>query len=437
MLIRRLELQNFAAFEALELELDEALTVLVGRNATGKSSILEALAIALGGFVSGFRSGKYDHPISPRVVRMAASGLAKFPCRVSAELLVGERSVRSTRELRSITGRTTTGESAELRGLAREMEEQLGSDSRGPLPVVAYYGPGRLWVHKRQARTARQAKGPTRVRKLWASPLRGYEAALDAASDPKGLGQWLSYREHVWLQAYATDPSVSIPRFADVEAVSRAACGCLEAATDLRYDIRYQELRVTFDDGRVLPFGRLSDGQRNLVALAADLAWRIMQLNGYLGAAALDQTRGVVLIDEVDLHLHPAWQWDVLANLRKIFPAVQFVVTTHAGPVISSAPAGTVRLLDGSRVVDVGSTAGKDINTLLRGLMGTGARPQAVQNALDELSMLVEDENIYEATRAADALAKDLGEDDPTIVAARWELKFASGEQNEKDQKTQ
>ena len=132
----------------------------------------------------------------------------------------------------------------------------------------------------------------------------------------------------------------------DLAAVSAAACSCLEGARRIHYSVAHKELRVDFEGGVTMPFAALSDGQRNLVAIAADLAWRATQLNPHLGAEAPKKTRGVVLIDELELHLHPRWQQRVLGDLVRAFPALQFIVTPHSPHVMSSAPVGSVRLLD-------------------------------------------------------------------------------------------
>ena len=87
---------------------------------------------------------------------------------------------------------------------------------------------------------------------------------------------------------------------------------------------------MELEDGRSLPFDFLSDGMRNFVAMMADIAHRCVLLNPQLQDRALTETSGVVLIDELDLHLHPAWQKKVLNSLLTIFPKIQFIITTHS-----------------------------------------------------------------------------------------------------------
>ncbi|MGB8922932.1 MAG: AAA family ATPase [Pseudomonas sp.] len=95
----------------------------------------------------------------------------------------------------------------------------------------------------------------------------------------------------------------------------------------------------------MLKVSQLSDGIRNIVALAADIAYRCIKLNPHLGITAPHQCTGVVLIDEVDMHLHPAWQQTVIPDLLGAFPNIQFIVTTHSPQVITSVQAKCIRVL--------------------------------------------------------------------------------------------
>ena len=108
-------------------------------------------------------------------------------------------------------------------------------------------------------------------------------------------------------------------------------------ATHVGFDFARDELMLRFPDCE-LPFDYLSDGYRNMVAMAADMAVRCATLNPALGPDAASKTPGVVLIDEIDLHLHPKWQRRVVADLMRAFPLIQFVATTHSPFVIQSLP---------------------------------------------------------------------------------------------------
>src|SRR5207249_2270078 len=106
--------------------------------------------------------------------------------------------------------------------------------------------------------------------------------------------------------------------------------------SDLTWPLGQRSLGVRHRDHGLLPLSVLSDGVRNMVALVADLARRCASLNPHLGEAVAQLTPGVLLIDEVDMHLHPRWQQQVVDLLRRAFPSLQMVLSTHSPHVLST-----------------------------------------------------------------------------------------------------
>lgn len=182
------------------------------------------------------------------------------------------------------------------------------------------------------------------------------------------------------------------------------------------------------------PIDYLSDGMRSMVAMVADIAWRIATLNPHLGAEAAQETQGVVLIDELDLHLHPEWQRRVLGDLRRAFPRIQFIVTTHSPQVLASAENRWVKMLNkDGELEDAGRVYGKDSNSVLEDVMGVGARPPEVEAQLEALFAQLDDaeqalesapEQAAEAVSALreqlQALESLLGREETSLVRARW-----------------
>lgn len=131
----------------------------------------------------------------------------------------------------------------------------------------------------------------------------------------------------------------------------------------------------------------------------------------------------MVLIDEVDLHLHPRWQRDVLAALRRAFPNLQFVVTTHSPQVLGTCQPEWVRLLDGtSQVRHVGKIFGWDSNDVLAHIMKAPIRDRAILQPLQDLDLAIEEQRWQDAEAKIAQLAQVLGEDHSDIVRARWSL---------------
>ena len=157
------------------------------------------------------------------------------------------------------------------------------------------------------------------------------------------------------------------------------------------------------------------------IALVADIARRSIMLNGFDGAKAPARVEGIVLIDELDLHLHPMWQRTALDGLRRAFPRLQFVITTHSPQVLSSAENRQVRHLVNGRLQEAPVfVEGRDTNAILRDHMETEDRDQEGVAALDDLHKAIDQGSFKLAEQLHDQLVERWGFDDPTLIRARW-----------------
>ncbi len=419
-----LELRNFRGFPSLNLELHPRMTVLIGDNAAGKSSVLDALSVSIGSWFLGFpdvatrpihddeiRRARHERPEGPQSVEPT------YPVQISTSGCVGHKRISWLRELRKSGGKTTYGDAKDIRSLAESAAAAVQEGKPSDLPVVAYYGAGRLWKQKRDS-TIKQAG--------FGSRLGGYADSLDPASNHKLFEAWMKWREEERLQKVAeavetnelSEDSIRMP---GVEAVRGPVTQCIPNATRLFYSVKYQELRVELA-GAQLPFALLSDGYRNFLGMVADLAWRAYQLNPQHGDNASAEARGVVLIDEVDLHLHPSWQRSVLSGLVEAFPNLQFVVTTHSPQVVASARPEWIRALHEGAVSQVDRAFGRDSNVVLRDIMGVEERPSWMIAKLEKLADYIEVGDKSKAQGLLDEISADLGEQDDTVVGLRWEI---------------
>lgn len=397
MRIDHLTLTNFRGFAQVELTLHPRCTVLAGINGSGKSSLLDGLAVAAGAWFLGFDE------VTPRSILAAEVRRARvthnghvdlepqYPVRVEAGGSFDGREKSWARELQRAGGNTTTREAAALRVYAEHQQALVRQGAEVALPVLAYYGTGRLW---RQKRASQQKELGLTSRTL------GYQDCLDPESNHKLFEAWMKQREQARLQRLARGMAPGEVEDVLLDGVSQTAARCVEGGKRFHYDLGSDELRLTFEDGREQSFSLLSDGYRNLVALAADIAWRAVRLNPHLGASAPQQVGGVVLIDEIELHLHPAWQRSVVGRLREAFPQVQLVVTTHSPQVLASVPAECVRFLDAAgQVCRVAVAEGLDSNTVLRDLMGVPERPPEFAAKLEEIGELIEEAALADGDR--------------------------------------
>ena len=173
---------------------------------------------------------------------------------------------------------------------------------------------------------------------------------------------------------------------------------------------------VVIKNDQELEIGMLSDGEKCLIALIGDLARRLAIANPGLKSPL--QGQGVVLIDEIELHLHPRWQREIIPSLTKTFPGCQFIMTTHSPQVISDVRPENVFILDGKSVCHPEGSLGRDSNRILEDIMETTERPHQVQERLTQLFRLIDDGKLTEAKSQLQALAMTIGYDEPLFAKA-------------------
>jgi predicted ATP-binding protein involved in virulence len=154
------------------------------------------------------------------------------------------------------------------------------------------------------------------------------------------------------------------------------------------YDVIRKEIYATNNNDVAVPVKNLSAGTKAVLGIVADLAYRCCQLNPQCGNAAPESTPGIVLIDEIELHLHPAWQQRIILDLQRAFPQIQLIITTHSPQVISSVPKECIRVIaDGQVIQPEIETEGARAEQVLNEVFGTDSR-------VDELP-IVKDLNKY------------------------------------------
>jgi predicted ATP-binding protein involved in virulence len=303
-------------------------------------------------------------------------------------------------------GRTT--QSPPWRLIGKELPQRVQQGEAIWLPLIAYYGTQRIWLQKK-ATEAKRGVG---------SRYDGYVDALEPASNQTQLAEWMYQQTLIELQQGSGSHQLA--------AVSNAVCRCVGASRFL-FNVKSQSLELHVGQ-EVLPFAMLSDGYRNMVAMVADIAWRASVLNPQSYERAPEATKGVVLIDEVDLHLHPSWQRRVLTDLKEAFPLLQFVVTTHSPQVLAGATQDEVRVLH----LEGGPTSpfvqGRDSNSLLEDVFEVSERPLEMKEQLETLSELIDRDDLEAARNRLAELEKLLGPEDPAIVRAQTELLLSGGD---------
>ncbi len=333
--LRRIRLQNFRCVEERTIDLPEKTMVLVGDNGLGKTSCLEAIVVAVGALLPGMDAGAAPILV-PRDVRQVIrerGGVAdkqpQLPLEIYAEATLQGQPLKWTRSVVALMEEHSVADDDALQEVAREIGAKIREHSAQQLPVLAYYGTQRLWPVDLE---------PVPEGREVGSRFDGYRDSLTAASTHRHMLEWVRQYTLVEWQRKRPQPQL--------RAIERAVVACVEGARHFRYDAALKDLILVMENGEVVPFWMLSDGYRNVVAMVADIAWRASVLNPQLGERAPGLAEGIVLIDEIDLHLHPKWQRRVLSDLQRAFPRMQFIVTSHSPFIIQSLRPGQLVNLD-------------------------------------------------------------------------------------------
>lgn len=237
--------------------------------------------------------------------------------------------------------------------------------------------------------------------------------------------------------------ALRLSEFADWMGVQQALCSerpskakVLAAFDDAvtRFLPGYRDLRLDGAQGRLLidrgtvsvQVRHLSDGERGVLALVLDLTRRLAQANPAVPDPAA-KCEAVVLIDDLDLHLHPQWQRQIIHNLSAAFPRCQFIATTHSPQVIGEVEHDRIHVMAEDEVYSPTHSFGVDASRILEEIMEAEPRNREVRELLSRASQMIDGERFGEARKLLGKLYRRLGDNDPDVTGLGTLLDFVEG----------
>jgi len=376
MKIKTLSVTNLRAFKQADFDFKPAMNLLVGLNGLGKTTVLDALRTMLAQVLPHANEVRGDSlTFSTEDIRIGSDALStKLICEVPGARIAytvhKPRSTHLANEPGSVRNAVTeTPEKRRLFATTLDGREILKLEVETQLAVFFS--------------TRRSLPSD-------AQPSKGKSGGERAAA----LSEALSSRElrlaemAFWMEAQRQLGKEEPMRLKHLSAVCRAArrflpdCKNLRAETSPKPRLLVEKKRLTLD------VRQLSDGERGTLALVLDLARRLSQARPDL-IDPVKQGEAVVLIDELDLHLHPKWQRTIVERLTKTFPRCQFIVTTHSPQIVAAVEPEQVVLLTDKGIIRPDRTLGMDSNWILRHLMETDERPAATAKAVKGIEALI------------------------------------------------
>ncbi len=405
MRIEQLVLHNYRGFEDLELPLHRRLNVLIGQNGSGKTSLIGALREVMVDLAQtqGMQGSPHRERFfrDPSLSKFMRKGASKFT--VSIDVLFQGKCFNWC-----------------VRGGGPQVSEWSPGfplDASDRLPLLLALAPNRF------GESASEQSDDTQ------DP---YEAFDPTASRFRHFVIWFRDIENRENEIRLSDPARAEYRIPEIQAVRRALASVVESLPNAEFRrIRFTRVGDDLPPGGVMVVDKgsltfrldqLSEGESNLLLMVGDIAHRLAMANPEMDDPLNGE--GVVLIDGIELHLHPRWQRAILPALTKTFPKVQFIVTTHSPQVIGEVPTESVVCLRNFQVVPTPPTFGRDSGSILEEVMGASSRNAATKHQMDEISQLIDREDLVEARARVADLAKSLGEDDPDLVGIRAAIDF-------------
>ncbi len=403
MWVKSIDIVGFRGIPKLQLEFPERVNVLVGVNGVGKSAVLDCVAIMLSRLVGRIRSSRG----TGRFFTLSDINNDLPSTRNDIEISFQGRPLRwrVVKNRRGIQGQIISGLD-ELRKQAELFRSRLTQDESARLPLAVYYP-----VHRAVLDI------PLRIRKRHPfDRLAAYDQALS--------GEWSSFRVFFeWFREredLENEKRVEDPKFRDsqLQAVRTAIEKFLTGFAGLK--VRRSPLRmVVKKNGEELIVNQLSDGEKCTLAIAGDLARR-MAIANPMSEDPL-RAEAVVLVDEIDLHLHPAWQRRLILALTNTFPKTQFLLSTHSPPVLSHLDPKSIWMLQRTKSGVIArrpdDAYGQTADRILEDIMEVPARPKEIQNQLTRLFRAIAQEEMEKAKQLLSDIRERIGAD-PELVKA-------------------
>ena len=359
MKINNITIDNFRGFEHKFFELDPKMNVILGDNTTGKTTLLQAVQIALGAFLQEMTflpgGNGYSRNFRPidhvKIYSESSKGFIpikqKPSIEVNAECVIGQFD-KFTQQINTSTNhiwwkrtsnKNSKANALQLMNFVADIEDKRRkADEEGTnslFPLFLSFGATRLEKNYRGAEKTKQRE--TRETKA-------YKCALEEQVDFKGAFDWI-YR---YEKSFDKGSEFAGTNEAFLNAIKDAIPAIRQIDIDTKNNEFTAQIKMSKDDEPYwLTYDMMSAGFKAMINITAEIAHRCIELNGFLGLEAVKKTPGIIMIDEVDLYLHPHWQQHILSDLQTAFPEMQFVVTTHSPFIVQSVKSQNVITLDG------------------------------------------------------------------------------------------
>ncbi|TAD99633.1 MAG: hypothetical protein EAZ97_08280 [Bacteroidetes bacterium] len=407
--LKKIRFQNFKLFKDVTFVFNKQFNIIIGNNMTGKTSILEGIMAGIKPYLKNVQA-IVNLKILEQDIHQANYELC-LPALIEIETKI--LGTETKWELGANDEGKYFSNINELSTINKKINKLV--HEKEVLPLFAYYPVSKVLNEKKFE--------PVTID----SRLISYKNSHNAVKDYAKVFNWLITKE-----IKVRDKINGFQRSKlELELVKKVIISCLDL-DDIFYDVEKREkMFFKLKDKRILPISALSSGYKIIFAMIGDLAVRCIQLNPYLNEKAITETNGLVLIDEIDQHLHPILQQQIVGILRNTFPKLQFIVTTHSPHVIASAEAGEVIILPniedfeelgGEISPEQKSYKGWQLDYILKDIMYMLDQDESwyhkiVNPILDEIDEAFKQKNVDNFDKGVEKLKVILSPSDPILAS--------------------
>lgn len=416
MYFERTEIQNFKGVEKMKLEFSSGVNLLIGNNGVGKTTVLEALALSMQNYFNRMNGitkksiKKNDVHFTSNLVGDASQHrVYSNPTVIKSKINLDgvEYSSEISREDETNATRTKYA-GKELAAAGREL---LNSQTK-ILPVICYFSTSRV-VDTQKVSTSSVGKNKLNDRRC------GYMDCLNATLDRKALTDWA-------FKMAMAEYRKGMP-IAEYEAFKKAVGTFMQKMNDLdeiplvEYTRDFEDITYT-ENGKTMLVNYLSAGYQSLLWMLMEISFRVALLNPEI--ADYSQAEGIVLIDEIDMHLHPKWQWKILDALHSSFPKVQFIAATHSPIIISSFRDAKLLSIGQNGVEELGGAYAYSIDDVVEYKQGSSGIPQELWQRKKEFEDAFYQRDKQNSQKALDGMKELFGEDNTEVKRAEAKMRM-------------
>lgn len=395
MKIQEIEISNYRGIDKINLKLNGKSTIFFGDNGSGKTTLLDSITVLLSRYINKVNRHESTKKIEDKDIMF---GRSEARCSITIDY---------DNEIYTWGSKKDRKRSWTLISDLPKLSERILQNvtNEKSIPIIAYYPVNRSVLDI-----------PIRIRKKHDfTQVASYEKALGFGANFRVFFEW--YRNQEDIENELKLENKKYKEDSQLRSVRQAIYSCMPIE---KIRITRRPLRMLVNKGRqTFEVSQLSDGEKCLFAMIGDLARRLSIANPHGNPL---ESSGIVLIDEIDLHLHPAWQRKIIPLLKLTFPRIQFIVSTHSPQILGeSEDMNLFCLANKDGVITVEATDplfGQDSNRIMTEKMGVSERDEKIKKQLDLLFVSIRKHDWENVDKIRSEIEPILGKSEPELIKA-------------------